>query len=138
MRQTQNVAPIYYVGRGGAGNKVRVDERSHQPISDTESICSKVSKTSNISIISSDSTASNTSTTRLFNHSLKKGWGWMVSHDDQADPRWFSYWHEIRLSAFDRFHSGFLGLVISEQSQIEEVDRPDFWKERFKSKNIMS
>jgi Protein of unknown function (DUF3602) len=86
MRQTQDLAPVCYVGRGGLGNRVHVNDRPREEeVSDTDSIystVSKISKTSTISIVSTTSTTSTSSNAELLNNKIKKGWGWMVSHDD--------------------------------------------------------
>jgi hypothetical protein len=66
MRQTQDLAPVCYVGRGGAGNKFYVDEAVQRVVpEDTDSALSTSS--------SECETAPDT-----LNRKLKKGWGKVV------------------------------------------------------------
>jgi Protein of unknown function (DUF3602) len=68
MRQTQDLAPVCYVGRGGAGNKVYLDPWARR----------KPSLSSDTDSIDSTSTTSSESGAVAFNRTLKKGWGRVV------------------------------------------------------------
>lgn len=66
MRQTQDLAPVCYVGRGGAGNKFYVDQAIH-----------RVEPADSDSAVSTSSSECDTAPDTL-NRKLKKGWGKVV------------------------------------------------------------
>ncbi len=66
MRQMQDLAPVCYVGRGGAGNRLHIDSLiCHADASDTDSI-------------NSTSSTESESGPDALNRKLKKGWGKVV------------------------------------------------------------
>lgn len=77
MRQTQDLAPVCHVGRGGAGNKAYVDaasQRGQSSASDSDSVNSNTSAESGALSL---------------NRRLKKQWGKVVSiasYDTQLSP----------------------------------------------------
>ena len=69
MRQTQDLAPVYYVGRGGAGNKAFINPAARLlETSDSESVRSDRSD------LSTDSGVS------AINRKFKWSWGRVVSN----------------------------------------------------------
>lgn len=64
MRQTENMAPVCYVGRGGSGNKAYLNASSRSGESSDSDSC----RSTNSSLSGGDA----------LNRKLKKGWGKMV------------------------------------------------------------
>lgn len=69
MRRESVVAPVYHVGRGGAGNMVHGDYQSSR----------RTSRSETGSMGSADSNASDGVASRA-RKSLEKGWGKIVGH----------------------------------------------------------
>ncbi|KAF7508413.1 hypothetical protein GJ744_009266 [Endocarpon pusillum] len=67
MRQTQDLAPVCYVGRGGAGNKFYVDQAIQ-----------RVEAADSDSAVSTSSSECDTAPDTL-NRKLKKGWGKVIA-----------------------------------------------------------
>lgn len=66
MRQTQDLAPVCYVGRGGAGNKFFVNQAIRR------------SEASDAASVNSSSSTESQSGPDALNRKLRKSWGKMV------------------------------------------------------------